>query len=198
MISAAFYPLESIESICQAEFLMHPLAELSDFCKLVFQACFGQGHFVGSQASVLAYLNQELSVMETEYLPLTQDVSAGMGLYRVSLSVLRQNLLSLEGFTNRFCNVTHPPVDWIAWERFWQKIEPRIVSLILDRNPSVNAIDSGSLASNNWLNAQREFCLHSIRQRQLMSHSETFRLTYNPHYRVMMLNSDDALLKLII
>src|SRR5512133_2565576 len=99
----AIYSTADLLHIFEAEHALHPLAEAQDYCKLYFQAYFGQGHFVGSRSDVELYLKKELATMQEDYLPLMQDISNGSGLYRVSLSVLKQNVLSMEEFADRFC-----------------------------------------------------------------------------------------------
>jgi hypothetical protein len=167
------YTEEDIQKIATIEYNHHPKAMLRDYYKLFFQAYWGQGHFVGDAFSARMYLKQEVSGMQELYNPIVQDISNSKCLYRVSLSVVKEQLISAPDFISAFLDNVHNEIDWVLWKKKWDRIR-----LLLDKwYPDL--IDAEEI----------RFIDKSIEQQVLISHSECFRLTYNPHYRVMQLNS---------
>lgn len=169
------YTNSDLLSIAKTEYEYHPLSNLRDYCKLFFQSYYGQGHFISDEAGAKRHLDIELEKMNCAYLPMIQDISNGMGLYRISLDAITNNLISIDDFLLFFLNRQFIPIDWEQWTENWHKI----MVLLFEIYPDLNDTD---LASE---------CTELTRNKSLMSHSECFRLTYCPHYRVMQLSETD-------
>ena len=168
------YSISEINTIAEIEHNLHPLANLRDFYKLFFQAYWAQGHFIPDADATESFLQQELTMFDKPYLPLLQDISHHHGLYRVSISAINQNKLTFDDFLKLFLDNRAEPVNWSYWAICWQDIQ----SLLLSNYPHLN--DSNEI----------ELCAEVITKQAIISHSECFRLTYNPHYRVMQLSED--------
>lgn len=169
------YTQADIISIAQTERQYHPQANLIDYYKLFYQAFFGQGHFIGNEAQAKRHLDTELSRMTTSYQPLLQDISNGYGLYRVSLDAVKLGLMSEDELLLLYLNSKFIRTDWKQWSEIWSSI----VNLLLDSYP---VLDNEK---------ERCQCSEIIKNKAIISHSECFRLTYSPHYRVMQLSESD-------
>lgn len=171
------YTDREILSIAETEFRHHPQANLIDYYKLFFQSYFGQGHFVGSESEAKRHLEAELQKMQGSYEPMIQDISKGNGLYRVSLEAIRNNIISDDELLLLYLNSIFIRTDWKQWPQIWNKTS----ALLINKYPELG------------VEADLEQCSEVIKNRVIMSHSECFRLTYNPHYRVMQLTKSDLM-----
>jgi hypothetical protein len=169
------YSETDILNIAEEEHKHHPKAILRDYYKLFFQACWGQGHFISDNSAARTYIEQELIIVEKPYLPLIQDISHGKGLYRVSLCAISEGLISIEEYLSLFLAKKHIEIAWTDWTLSWHEI----LIILIHTYPELN--DAVEL----------NFCLYAIEKQALISHSEYFRLTYRPHYRVMQLSDAD-------
>lgn len=163
-----------IISIADLEKDIHPEASLIDYYKLFFQSCFGQGHFVVDKSNARIYLEDELSVMTYNYYPLIQDISNGKGLYRVSLGTIRSGLIPVNDFFSLFINCLNGHVNWRIWSAIWTYIFHLLSS-------------NGSYFSDM---SNLDVCNEHLRLYTIPNHSNSFRLTYRPHYRVMKLKNE--------
>lgn len=166
------YTKEDLLSIISCEFKHHPEAQLRDYYKLFFQSYWGQGHFIEDIRSTMTYLEQEVAIMNETYLPIIQDISNGKGLYRISLSIIRDRFLSIDNYLSLFLDMKQVEIDWTQWAEDWK----HILKCIVIKNPLIIS------------SAEIEYCNQAIEQKKIISHSECFRLTYKPHYRVMLLS----------
>lgn len=155
--------------ILETEYHTRPQARLTDLYKLAFQASYGQGHYsLGRQAAITA-IESELSMMGEHYYPLLQDISLDNVMYRVSISCLRLGLISWEDYLEQFLTTQNIQTDWGDWSELWPELQAKLIK-------TYPCLD---------VQAEIDLCRESMRQKQLLSHSESFRLTYRPHYRVM-------------
>lgn len=175
MNSFVIYSQTDIVVIATNEHMHHPLANLIDYYKLFFQSYYGQAHFVGSEVAAKRHLEIELSKMDRLYLPVIQDISNRHGLYRVSLNAITNNMISAENYLSIFTSKQHYSIDWNYWSIIWNDI----LKLLLKLYPSINQP------------YVIELCDEVLTNKAIISHSEAFRLTYNPHYRVMQLSEFD-------
>lgn len=165
-----------IISIADLEKEIHPEAKLIDYYKLFFQSCFGQGHFIIDMQTARTYLENELISMTHNYYPLVQDISNGKGLYRISLAAIRADLVSIEEFLGMFLSFKFKHIDWEAWSEQWMVI----LSML-------------SLADTYFQDrSEIVHCNDYLKQQTIPSHSDSFRLTYIPHYRVMNLDDKNS------
>jgi len=171
------YSDRDILAIAENEHGHHSKANLIDYYKLFFQSYFGQGHFIGSESETKRHLENELAGMKGSYLPLLQDISNGNGLYRISLEAVRSSLISKDELLLHYLNSIFIRTDWEQWAQVWSKL----LDLILAKYPKLK------------VETDLEQCFEVIQNRVIMSHSECFRLTYSPHYRVMQLSESDLM-----
>ncbi len=164
-----------VSKIIETELYYHPEAQLLDMYKLLLQSYYGQGHFIPDIHQAESYLKYELSIYINSYLPVIQDISNGSGLYRISLEAIRNGKIALEDFLLIFARGIQSEVNWLSWQNIWSEIE----IMLLDRYPQKMNKD------------QLEQCKMSIRQKKCVSHTECFKLTYNPHYRVMQITEEE-------
>jgi hypothetical protein len=165
--------------IATQEFKYHPLANLIDYYKLFFQSYYGQGHFVSNEVTAKLKLEIELQKMHSPYHPYIQDISNRRGLYRLSLDTVKKQIVSPDDFLIMFLQGKEYNITWQNWSENWMNIQKLIVALY----PALN--------DRHHVNLCREL----IDNKAMASHSDTYRSTYNPHYRVMQL-SEFELIKL--
>jgi hypothetical protein len=173
------YTDDDIIRIADVEYTIHPEAKLIDFYKLFLQSCFGQGHFVTDIQKARTLLYDELENMSQDYYPWVQDISNGKGFYRVSLSVIRDNIISISDFIDQFLNAPSFSINWEAWSKQWHYI----YQLLSDHK------------TYTFNNSEILMCDDILRLNRIPSHSDLFRLTYSPHYRVMLIDRHNPLLK---
>lgn len=169
------YTDNDIVIIARTEQFHHPESNLIDYYKLFFQSYYGQGHFISNETEVQQYLDKELLEMKSVYNPVIQDISNQNGMYRVSLDTIKKGILTREYFLSLFLRKDYIQTDWLQWVGIWNNIS----KLLFDLYPL--------LQSDNLI----QQCVEVINNNAIISHSECFRLTYSPHYRVMQLSEND-------
>jgi hypothetical protein len=174
-----FYPYEEIDilKIAQTEHRLHPKSELTDYYKLFFQAYYGQGHFIPDFNKAESYLINEIKEMRGPYQPLLQDISNKRGLFRVSLSVISKKLLHQDDFWKLFIRGSKNAAKLDDWPDIWSYV--------------FRLIDFDISYSKNQVRIKE--LVKISKSRKLISHSEVFRLTYQPHYRVMLITEQEML-----
>jgi len=173
---------DNLAAIAQLERRLHPAATLRDYYKLFFQSFYGPGHFIEDTDTARRFIEQELRLMKQDYLPLVQDISNGAGYHRVSLSVLTRQLISLEAFAALFVSSVKPIYQSDEWSKQWLAIEVFLCSTYPE------------LAAEK----ERLFCHKALSGNLLIRHSDNFRLTYTPHYRVMLLKSGNSVALILL
>jgi hypothetical protein len=174
MINQFRYTQTDIIQIAEIERRLHPEATLQDYYKLFFQAYLGQGHFIGDINSAEKYLDEEMSLMENSYQPLLQDISSQNGLYRISVSAIMLDILSKQDYLQLFLSNWQADITWQEWVKEWQSINKTISSLFQLKTDDI----------------EQKTILNALENQALVSHSNIFRLTYKPHYRVMPLSEE--------
>jgi len=175
MSSLGIYTENDIVVIAKTEQFHHPESNLIDYYKLFFQSYYGQGHFISNETEVQHYLDKELLEMKSVYNPVIQDISNQNGMYRVSLDAIKKGILTSEYFLSLFLRKDYIQTDWHQWSGIWNNIS----KLLFDLYP---LLQCATLIQK---------CVKVIDNNAIISHSECFRLTYSPHYRVMQLSEYD-------
>jgi len=171
------YTDSDLINIAETELNIHYESNLIDIYKLFFQAFFAQGHFITDKRKVNEYILVELNHNGKKYLPYFQDISNGKGLFRVSISVVNDNLINLNDYITLFLsNINHSGISWDIWRDKWLGIQ----KIILSKWPSIYDLDCIKVITE------------SIHNHLILSHSECFKLTYYPRYRVMALSENDV------
>jgi hypothetical protein len=171
------YNETAIVVIATQERKHHPLANLVDFYKLFFQSYYGQGHFVSNDITAKLKLESELQIMNSSYYPYIQDISNRTGLYRVSLDAIKKGIITVDDFLVMFLNKKEFQINWATWSENWELIKNLIVGLYPVLNDKVHI----------------SHCEQAIKNMSMVSHSEVYRLNYQPHYRVMQLSEFEIL-----
>jgi hypothetical protein len=171
------YNETDIVVIATQEYQNHPNANLVDYYKLFFQSYYGQGHFVSNDIAAKRKLECELLMMNTTYHPYIQDISNRMGLYRVSLDSIKKQIVTLDDFLVMFLHKKEYSINWQAWSENWEMIKNMITGLYPDLRDKILI----------------NHCDEVIKNKAMVSHSDSFRLTYKPHYRVMQLSEYEIL-----
>lgn len=163
---------DKIRKLIKSEFELHPKAQLKDYYKLFFQGTFGPGHIISSRSSARKFLQNELEETsifeERDY----QNISYINEFYRVNLNVINKGIISFDGFLNAFLKSAEliNKISYEEWIKEWNNIEKQIFMMKIP-------IDNIKQRSSELLEI--------IKNEQLVSHSNIYRETYSPHYRLI-------------
>lgn len=160
--------MSELETILKKHASMYPLMTPQDVVKLVYQNEFGVGHLIPDPAYALEYLLKELEEVDTNSEKRVEEI--GNGLVRFYLSSLtRDEATKLVEAMVASANQIQG-----SKEVFLSKLE--VVRLLCNEGCfSFTMADLESYLS--------EYIEDGI---QPVSHSETYRATYTPHYRVIL------------
>ena len=162
----------AVLKLAQEEFDLHPQANLRDYYKLFFQGTFGPGHFISDIISAIDLIYQELNSSQGFENHFYQKINYRQTFYRVNLVVMKMKFVSLNEFYPGFLTSSkyESNISMEQWINEWQQIE-RIL-----RKSSLNIQNFEKDSKNlQLLFSNNEF---------VISHSEQYRKTYNPHYRL--------------
>ncbi len=163
---------DTIKKLINSEFELHPKAQLIDYYKLFFQGTFGPEHIISNKTSARKFLKNELeesSIFEvTDY----QNISYINNIYRVNLNIINRGIITFDDFLNAFlmsANIENE-ISYKKWLIHWENIEHQIFIMKLP-------IDN--------IEKQSAELQKIIRKKQLVSHSNIYRTSYSPHYRLI-------------
>lgn len=157
-----------LENILRAHAQRYPLMQPTDAVKLIYQNEFGGGHLIKDEESCLNYLRRE-------YASVTHDPSAvlyddiGNGMARVHLAAVKEADLEQLGSVFIRSAATHQG----SLERFLQKLD---VLRVMTKQ-GVFAFSPEALEA--YLQA------YAAGNYPAVSHSEQYRASYRPAYRVI-------------
>lgn len=158
-----------MKTILLAHAKRYPAMEPTDAVKLLYQNSFGGGHLIRDEAAALVYLRREYATLSPNpNLPLTEDI--GSGLLRVNLAALPENRLEELGQT--FLQSAK------AWQGTLEKFLPKLALLRELTAEGTFGFSSQTLDAYLEEYAQAGY--------PMVSHSETYRQTYHPAYRVVL------------
>lgn len=164
----------SIREAVERQMDQFPQSTLQDLYKSFFQDRFGPGHIIADETSAYRYLQYELATMDNSVGPVLEPTGHRGQYTRVSLSVIKDSLVSVEHFFEVFMRSAQmaDTVDIAMWQLEWSEIEQEIRACGLDTLPNYtrdrHAIDS---------------LLHS--GHYVMHHSPQYGKAYRPHYRII-------------
>lgn len=168
-------------SLLKKHFEDHPLMQPIDAVKLAYQHAFGCGHLMPRMADAQRMIQQEMdSIPEDASISVSESI--GGGLCRLNLAAPRVRKLGAK---------------WIA--RMMRATEMEV----LHRRGN-ELIYTGALMDVEWAVANgltafsnqewKDFLdWHRDQGRPVVSHSDVYRQTYAPHYRVVLENFIDLL-----
>lgn len=171
-------PREEVRTMCKQIAEKYPAATLQDVYKTCYQDFFGPGHMVTDSAAALRYIHSEVEELtkekECELTIESNDEPTGFRhrFVRIDLRRIVLGQISEEEVLCRFmesANTAAPVHD--AWADEWAEIE----AIALEVQPA-------------WQNEELQQALReAAAKKQAIRHSESYRNTYKPHYRIIRL-----------
>ena len=170
---------KNINNLIVSEHKLHPKAELVDYYKLFFQGTFGPEHIIRETGSALDFLKNELAQNETYGPELYQNISFLNNFFRVNLKIVKDGSIALSDYFEGFLRSREltKQISWNEWLNEWKKIKEIIYAKKI--------IPDFSL--------QEKFLQIKIEQQEPVSHSNSYKIKYHPHYRLF---SEKEFLKL--
>ena len=164
----------AIRDAVERQMIQFPQSTLQDLYKSFFQDRFGPGHLIVDETAAMRYLQYELATMDSSVGPVLEPTGYRGEYTRVSLSVIKDSLVSVERFFEVFMRSAQMAdrVDVAQWQQEWREIERGIRACGLDTLPDY-ARDSHAIDS----------LLHE--GHYVMHHSERYGEAYHPHYRII-------------
>jgi len=164
--------VDKIIKLIKSEFELHPKTQLIDYYKLFFQGTFGPEHIISNKKSARQFLKDELkesSVFEkTDF----QDISYINDFYRVNINVINKGLITFEDYLDAFLKSAklENTINFKDWLISWKYIEQQVLSMDI-----------------NFYNIKEQLAelQKVLNNRNLVRHSEIYRKTYSPHYRLV-------------
>jgi len=164
--------VDKITELIKSEFELHPKAQLIDYYKLFFQGNFGPGHIISNKSSAREFLEIELEESTTFEEIDYQDISYINEFYRVNLNVINKGIIPFDDFLDAFLmsaklknEISHK--EWLV---DWENIEQQVIIMKI---PIEN------------IEKQSPELWKIMKDKQLVSHSNIYRKTYSPHYRLI-------------
>lgn len=162
-----------IKNAILEELHLHPEARLVDIYKFFFQGRFGPGHLIENKKSALSYLHNELQNATAFDRVKWQTVGYDDEYYRISLSLVKEGLLSEEELFDAFyqsaVSSSVPSVE--EWIKEWDVI----LCVIEDMNLIITNFEGDKIILDNMLKEGRI----------LIHHSDIYNKLYHPHYRIV-------------
>ena len=155
----------------------YPAATLQDVYKTCYQDFFGAEHLMKDTAAAREYLHYELNDLRNEGVnelktPMHEPTGFRHRFERINLALVLNGEMTEEELLGLFIdaagkdNALHD-----RWVDEWAEIE----EIALEVHPA-------------WQNEELQAVLHeAAANNQAVRHSEPFRNTYNPHYRIIRL-----------
>ncbi|HNX00926.1 MAG TPA: hypothetical protein PLE74_11995 [Candidatus Cloacimonadota bacterium] len=165
--------LRAVKTLSWREFVLYPKATLIDYYKLFYQGTFGPGHIIENREIAYKALVQEIKGSSQSELPFVQDISFLNPYCRVSLEVLEKKMIGEETFMDMLmesCKVLRP-ITAIEWNEAWQEIEEILFQIL----PKLYDKKLVKMLHDEMYGDKIP----------LFRHSELFRETYKPHYRLI-------------
>ena len=170
-------PNDAVRTMCEQIAETYPAATLQDVYKTCYQDFFGAEHLMQDTAAARKYLHYELNDLRNgegnEFkMPLHEPTGFRHRFERINLALVLNGEMTEEELLRLFIdaagkdNALHD-----RWVDEWAEIE----EIALEVHPA-------------WQNEELQAVLHEAAENnQAVRHSESFRNTYNPHYRIIRL-----------
>lgn len=161
----------NMEWMIQKHIAAYPLMEVRDVCKLLYQSVFGGGHMIPNPDYSLKRIKEEYNTVEENLTERTENVEhLGKGMVRIYLNAIKEGMLA-ETLNNMFVlSANHRKGTTEELEKyldiFFNMCEKKEVPFDYEEAQSF---------ITNW----KEQGYPAV------SHSETYRMHYQPAYRVV-------------
>ena len=171
------FPETAVRSMCEQMVAKYPEANLQDVYKTCYQDFFGAEHLMLDTAAARNYLRYELKELVNERMselgmPMREPTGFRHRFERINLATVVNGEMSEDELLRLFIdaagkdNAVHD-----RWAEEWTQIE----AIALEVQPA-------------WQDEELQALLHeAANNRQAVRHSENFRNTYKPHYRIIRL-----------
>lgn len=159
--------LRKAQFLIEQELTLFPLASLSDIYKLFFQNCRGSRHFMQDLSFVKDYINKELHQIDLKGFHYPEyDISYLFKIKRVSLLSILIGKYDTNYIADRFLElaVKAQMMTNLEWGKEWTDIK----KLTLKVAPGIRDDLSHKVIDMN----------------SSLHHSDLYRKSYNPHYRI--------------
>jgi hypothetical protein len=164
---------QAIRELCTYMVEQYPNATLQDMYKTCYQDFFGAEHLLRDTATAHRYLSAEIDAcagQDLSTMPSCEPTGYRHRFTRINLSEVVTGRMSEEELFTQFVTAAAQEnalsEDWAAE---WQRIE----SVALSLHPA-------------WRDTTLQAELHQAAElKSAVRHSESFRKTYNPHYRIV-------------
>ena len=172
---------QAIEASVEEQYATYPEMHLQDFYKNFFQDRFGPGHFISDREAALAAINKELAQADTIGCQATELCGWRHNFVRVSLSVVRDSLITAEQLADALMGSAKAVSDEDL--RQWKEEWTFILSIIEQKHPNLPDF-----------NQERQSIQQAFASGQyVFHHSEAFNNAYHPHYRLISVEQYNTL-----
>lgn len=164
---------ESLRKLCLEEKNRCPLSQIQDYYKLIFQSVFGAGHLITNPTTTIQYFYDEWDHLEeNKTIEWVANITLGTPLVRLNLARCKVEKIPreeiIEAFLEGCKNFISP--------------SPHIFQQIL--MSSVDILASSSFGFS-MTDLHQILPINKKGDYPVMHHSSTYRVLYNPHYRVL-------------
>lgn len=166
-------PEDAVRQMCKEICAHYPKATLQDIYKTCYQDFFGAEHLMRDTAAARTYLHGEIEQcigQDMSAMPLREPTGFRHRFVRINLLNISKGNLTEEELLSSFIdaagkdNACHE-----HWEEEWTQIE----RIAIDFHPA-------------WRDEELQQELrHAAQLKAAVRHSDAFRNTYNPHYRII-------------
>lgn len=172
---------QAIEASVEEQYATYPEMHLQDFYKNFFQDRFGPGHFISDREAALAAINKELAQADTIGCQATELCGWRHNFVRVSLSVVRDSLITAEQLADALMGSAKAVSDEDL--RQWKEEWTFILSIIEQKHPNLPDF-----------NQERQSIQQAFASGQyVFHHSKAFNNAYHPHYRLISVEQYNTL-----
>lgn len=177
LLTACHTDDKTIRQMCESLHRQYPEATLQDVYKTCYQDYFGAEHLVSDTASARLYLNKELEECrdtDMSLMPKREPTGFRHRFTRINLSCVVDGELTEKQLLDMFLEAAGKDNafgdDWVGE---WEKIE----NIALKTN-------------HLWADPKLQADLREAAQnKRAVRHSEAFRNTYHPHYRIVKVSA---------
>ena len=164
---------EKMIQLFREEFRLHPGAQLVDYYKVLFQACFGSSHMVRVPQQAYASLEKEWLEAQHKEPILWQEVIYLDAFVRVNFSCLRYFKIDLSTFFTVFLRGTRQEtiVQKEDFANHWE-----LAKTVLKKEKIFKHLKWDQESNIEKRVREQQFLLH---------HSPFYRKHYHPHYRLL-------------
>ena len=164
---------KAIRQMCEEIHAQYPLATLQDVYKTCYQDYFGAEHLMSDTAAARQYLLMELEECrntDMSLMPKRESTGFRHRFTRINLACIVDGELTEKQLLDLFFEAASKDNAFgDTWAEEWQKIERIALQICPD-----------------WANEPLQAELRLAAEgNQAVRHSEAFRNTYNPHYRIV-------------